>query len=278
MPVVASAAASSVLRPLLCGTGVSLTVWAQYGVAVYLHSGDGISVALTEPRASRLPFAVRLLAPPAIAALRHVQPGAAATAGRGLISLPGLIIEVRRWWQPAPSLAAICTDALHRRAEELAALLSPTSSSGSAALGAALLAGDSAAVIEAADDLIGAGPGSTPAGDDLIAGVLVTLALLAPVNADAAVAHERIGRPLARHTIQAARGRTTQLSVALLSSAAAGQPCGEVADLLRALGGRIPLRPAVDALLAVGHTSGTELAHGVLAAVNAIAMRGRAAA
>lgn len=281
MEAIAPAVASSVLRPVLCGANgtLGLTVWARHSVAAYLAGGAGDTVAVTAPGASRLPFAVRILDSGAAAALRRLEPGDRASAAGGRISMPGLVIEVRRWWRPAPALPLVSSAGLRRSAAHLAALLpGDCLPEGSGAFSAALAAGDAAAALAAADQLIGAGPGSTPSGDDLLSGALVTMALLAPVNGDAAAVYQRVGRPLARHVVKVAPGRTTQLSVALLGHAAAGHPCGEVADVLRALSGRIPLGSTVQALLAVGHTSGADLAHGVLAAVCAVAESARAAA
>ncbi len=60
--------------------------------------------------------------------------------------------------------------------------------------------------------------------------------------------------------------RTTALSATLLRHAAAGRGIPEVTRLIDALAGSGDLAAATARLLAVGHSSGTALAHGVLAA------------
>jgi hypothetical protein len=107
--------------------------------------------------------------------------------------------------------------------------------------------------------LIGRGPGLTPTGDDVLAGALVTLhALGAPVVV-----------PLARSITALAPGGTTTVSAGLLRHAAEGRCIPQLDDLLTAIAGAAnnPLPRAAGALLAVGHTSGAGLLHGVLVAV-----------
>jgi len=62
-----------------------------------------------------------------------------------------------------------------------------------------------------------------------------------------------------------ARERTTTLSATLLRHAGRGETDDASAGLLRALCGQGDPAPALDALLALGHTSGTGLATGLLA-------------
>jgi hypothetical protein len=120
------------------------------------------------------------------------------------------------------------------------------------------------AVVAVADHLLGHGPGSTPAGDDLLAGFLATCVVLDPVLA-ARVA------PLATHVGRLAGARTTALSATLLACAAEGAMALPAAGFLRTL-----LAPqaspdrttaAFGHLARVGHTSGHDLALGILAAL-----------
>jgi hypothetical protein len=99
--------------------------------------------------------------------------------------------------------------------------------------------------------LLGRGPGLTPFGDDVLAGALVTL------GARGAPAFE----PLAAEVRALAPTRTTFVSAALLHHAARGECVAELAAFLTGTG-------TVDALLAVGHTSGAGLAQGVRAALS----------
>jgi hypothetical protein len=63
--------------------------------------------------------------------------------------------------------------------------------------------------------------------------------------------------------------RTTALAATLLHCAAHGQAAGEVAAVLRGIAGQEPPHPAIRRLLGVGHTSGADLAWGLLAGCRA---------
>ncbi|HEV8167586.1 MAG TPA: DUF2877 domain-containing protein, partial [Actinomycetota bacterium] len=78
----------------------------------------------------------------------------------------------------------------------------------------AVLEGDAAVGAEAAELLLGRGPGLTPEGDDLLAAVAGTLVVLGPVvGLDRAVVGELVG------ALVNARGRTTALAATLLELA-----------------------------------------------------------
>ena len=111
--------------------------------------------------------------------------------------------------------------------------------------------------------LLGLGPGLTPAGDDLLAGLLVGLS-----------ARPDLRDPLAAAVQRHAPARTTWLSAELLRLAAAGLAAPAVvavADALAGHGGDDALPRALPALLAVGHTSGPALARGLLLAAGTTA-------
>lgn len=97
---------------------------------------------------------------------------------------------------------------------------------------------------------IGRGDGLTPLGDDVVCGWLAL--------------HRAAGIPTPHvdGVVRRLLPRTTRVSAALLESALLGETSDPVADHLRALG-----TPAAGEtrrrLLAVGHTSGAGLAHGV---------------
>jgi hypothetical protein len=99
--------------------------------------------------------------------------------------------------------------------------------------------------------LLGRGPGLTPLGDDVLAGLLVTLVALG------APASHRLAATVGAH----APARTTFVSAALLHHAARGECVPELAAVLDGGG--------VDALLRVGHASGAGLLRGVHAALAA---------
>jgi hypothetical protein len=121
-------------------------------------------------------------------------------------------------------------------------------------LRAALGRGDDDRAAAAADAVLGLGPGLTPSGDDLLAGLLVTCAQLRGVPGAAA---------LGQHVARGAPARTTALSAALLACAVTGAAAPPVLDLVDAVAGRRPLPPALRSMLAVGHTSGHDTARGV---------------
>lgn len=117
---------------------------------------------------------------------------------------------------------------------------------------------DPRALEGAALDLIGVGPGLTPSGDDVVGGMLLALRLRPE------------GCPswhgaLADAVLASARQRTHPISAALLADLAAGQSYGVLHDFLQALaaGEASLIEPALDALVAIGHTSGWDLFAGL---------------
>lgn len=122
--------------------------------------------------------------------------------------------------------------------------------------------GDEAALA----DLVGLGEGLTPAGDDVIVGVLAGLDLFSGSAARALAARRRLVAAL-----PAAGARTTRLSAQMLSAAAAGFYAEPLLVLLTALA-QAPapytrLTSAAAGLLAMGHRSGADTLRGVLAAL-----------
>ena len=101
---------------------------------------------------------------------------------------------------------------------------------------------------DAVRSLVGLGPGLTPAGDDVVAGVLVALVAGGDL--------ERAGVVL--DAVRTCRHRTTALSAALLDHAAGGRAVPQLARYLHAPGDP----DALAGLLAVGGTSGAALALG----------------
>jgi hypothetical protein len=122
--------------------------------------------------------------------------------------------------------------------------------------------------VEADERIVGLGPGLTPSGDDVLAGLLVALRALG-----ASVQHGDTALWLADWLGAAvtadADTRTTTLAATLLHCAAEGQASAEATAVLRGVAGLDPLGPAVRRLLAAGHTSGADLAFGLLAGCRA---------
>ena len=109
--------------------------------------------------------------------------------------------------------------------------------------------------------LVGAGPGLTPSGDDVLCGVLLGLRLAAEPTA-----LERV------HAAVVPRlGATTTLSASLVREAAAGYAVPDLVRLGAALaaGDRDEAAGATQALLAIGHTSGRDLLAGLWGSLEA---------
>jgi Protein of unknown function (DUF2877) len=209
------AAASVALLPVLRGPARPVEVVASLPGVAYLSTGDPDcpAICVAAAGAVRVPCAALL---PAGVALPGFAVGASGTAGGGAVTIGSWTVRVRRWWSPPrPRLA--------RRP-----------------------AGD----LPDVDALLGAGPGLTPYGDDVLAGALVTLAALGTPVRD----FPRLARVFER---------TTFVSAALLVHAARGECVPQLAAVLTALGTGAPA--PVAALRAVGHTSGAGLLAGVRA-------------
>lgn len=108
--------------------------------------------------------------------------------------------------------------------------------------------------------LLGVGLGLTPAGDDVLAGLLVGL-----------WSFGQKAEPLRLAVLADLPAGTTDLSAALLRCAIRGESIPQVNQLLRTMSGsgwQARLDHALYDLVRVGHTSGTALATGVLAAAS----------
>ena len=99
------------------------------------------------------------------------------------------------------------------------------------------------------ESLVGLGPGLTPSGDDFLCGVMTALHYLG---------HATIAQRLARRTLPVAARDTNLISAAYLRCASAGHASIVLFDALESLvvGGDAHLARRLDAVHAVGHTSG----------------------
>jgi hypothetical protein len=114
-------------------------------------------------------------------------------------------------------------------------------------------------------ELIGAGPGATPAGDDVVVGVLAALTLLR--NSDTDVP------PARRFLVEKLRpllARTTRASRQDLAAAADGRFSEHAHVLASALVGSGDVPGAISAARAWGATSGVDLASGLCAAASTV--------
>lgn len=239
------AVASRALAALLAGPTQPVSVLGTPNGAVYLRAASGQLVAVVDPGVPRLPMAMVLGADASFARL------VPAAVGGGRLRLGDVEVYAVRWWDPRPVLAPVAPDVLAGNLDRLARLMTGPVEVPQA-LADAVRHGDPVGAGRAARGLVGLGPGLTPAGDDVLVGLLSALSLLSGPPA------------MVRAVLAAAAGRTTELSLALLRHAAAGRCIDRVGDVLRALCGHGAVEPAHRRLAAVGHSSGPALALGIL--------------
>jgi len=253
------AATSTVLLPAIAGAPVRGRLLGSTSKAIYLSADtngktDGIPyvIAILPASSVRLPLAMVTTEPlPAIASTAPI------TVGGGEVRIGSHVWNPVRWFDPRPSVPrppqpfalAEASEALWN-VDDLEAGVSVVHAW---RVAAALAAGD----VEPCRDLIGAGPGLTPAGDDVVAGALAVCGL------SGGGPRPRAMEGLLDHASTA----TTALSAALLGCAARGQVVPQASEMLRALSGSAAVAPALAHLRAVGSTSGTALAIGMVAAL-----------
>lgn len=210
--------------------------------------------------------AVRLPRTVLVPALPAVGPGDTAYVGGGGVCCGELRIRPRRWWRPprpqglptpGPStlrrvralLGDRCRDGLR---DGLPGLLLAAVPSPHATL-------DPAA-------LVGAGPGTTPAGDDVVAGALVAAHAIADLRLAGWCAATRTRLD-----------RTTAVSSAMLHDALDGWATPQLAGFVSAVCRDDDVEAPLLALLRVGHTSGDACARGALHVWESAARSGAAA-
>jgi hypothetical protein len=250
---VSPAWASIAVGELICGQSQEAVVLASTTMASYLSVPEPGSstpvIALLSQDAVRLPIGV------SVATGQLPEAGSTARIGDGLIVTADHGWRPARWWDPRPHLNV---GDLFRHGSRLLEVLGeqPGSLFGlplADALGVAdaLAFGDVGPALE----VIGLGPGLTPAADDVVAGALAVLALGGRLN-------ERT-----RDAINArACTHTTALSGALLIAAGRGQVISQAAAVLTVLaagGPLVRLRSVAAELFSVGATSGHDLCAGM---------------
>jgi Protein of unknown function (DUF2877) len=232
--------------------------------ALYLELGESRDVLpLVAHSGLRLPTAVTVARQ---VVGWGVQPGDEVLVGGGEIRLPGVVVRAVRTWRPVgvPTAAeggAPGTDAVSARLSwrDPARLLTER-----------LRAGDGLSSAVAA--LVGAGPGLTPSGDDVLCGVLLGLRVHGPASAALV--------PALWREVQPRLTATTSLSAALLAEAAQGYAVPPVVRLTEALvgGDEAQVAAAVPAVLTIGHSSGADLLGGLVGALDAFTHHLRRAA
>lgn len=216
--------------------------------------------------AARQPCALQLTSSAASAMLADLDTAQSGSVGNGRLTVGGCSLRVARWWRCRPAVPLVRPDQLATGVERLGAAGAATAvtAAGLPRLCRALASGDRRTARTAAAALIGRGPGTTPDGDDGLAGLIATVSLLGP--ALRLRAHDvEVVRDVAEHVVTHAVGRTTDVSAGLLAHAARGEVVADVADVVTALASGFDPLPAAHRLRDLGASSGTALLHGVVA-------------
>jgi hypothetical protein len=298
-------AVSRALADVWTGVPRDVEVHAVYPRAVYLRIGGprplpaddapgfaGRSRALPSQGALRIPTMVSLVTADGVhqpgsivlgrraadAPLCDIGKATTGVIGGGRLRLGDLEVTLSRWWEPRPSLAPVALGVLHARLRVLEDELAGAPADGrlrarGREVAHGLAAHDAAAAWTAARALLGYGPGLTPSGDDLLAGLIAGTRLLAPAvhDRDAGALVAAATALGVRVTRRAFAGATTSVSAALLGYAIRGEVVADAARVLHALTGRGDVRRATGCLLGVGATSGQALGRGLLLAGRAVA-------
>ncbi|WP_425840392.1 DUF2877 domain-containing protein [Streptomyces fractus] len=245
-------------RTLLAGPPRPARVLAVARQALYLlpYGGD-LPLAVVVPQAVRVPTAVVL---PRAAGERPFDGMAVGDAGRiggGRVAVGQLSLTAGEFWEPpraqdTPHGPALARLARLRPPRPLAAEVRPAAT----ALVRGLARGTPNTQRRTADALLGLGAGATPSGDDFLCGLLLA-ARLSPLPPT--------WLPVLVATAEQAGTRTPPVSAALLRHAADGHCIPQVAALLHAASTGTDLTAPVADLLAVGHSSGSDLLHGLCA-------------
>lgn len=280
------ASASSVLRSRLTRATGRLVPAAIYPGAVHLMdpATGHVVVAVVAHGAVIHPHAVVLGPGAGEAPLRGLTvDDEVVVAGRRLV-LPGSDVEVTRWWSPRPALGCLdgpglsfAGDRLRRLLTEGAPTLPIREAEQLRIVTDALLEADEPSATRAARRLLGLGQGATPTGDDLLAGLFSAVVLFGAAVSDPAIerrAHHAVA--VGDAVIATSEAATTALSAALLRHAVRGEVCRPAGRLFIALARRVEppeLNAAFHHLLAVGSTSGRDLAYGIVAGLDVLSGR-----
>jgi hypothetical protein len=244
-----AAALSSLLAPLVDGPPRPCSVITATSVSWHLHidaSGrlepEVSLISVQVPRAERLPCSLLIDTSPGI------RIGDRGWIGHGLIRVGSLDVTPARWFRPArprilapTTFLAGCRDLPMIDLDDIG------------------LAG---CTIDRPIELLGQGPGLTPAGDDVLAAWLVV--------------RHALGAPAAGWLPSSLAAVTTPLSAELLKCAVRGFCCDRLASLLWVLDRGDDGTDAARRLSALGGTTGMAMLMGLKYAANQF-IRSRAA-
>lgn len=221
-------------------------------------------VTLLTREASGVPNGARTALTAADRPFAGITADAAAFVGAGGIRLPGSSFHAVRVVDTRVPRIMVRADAAATIAQAAAESTRGVADDPVAELRAAVDSCDAARLRHAVRALVGLGGGSTPGGDDVLAGTLAGLK---------ATRREVRAEQITAAALPDLDSRTPLMSADLLRLAAAGHVCTEAAAVLRATAGPRPeLDRALAALLTVGHTSGADLATGLAIGLGAAAL------
>jgi hypothetical protein len=269
--------ASLAVRELVRGARRDGRVLAIVPQALYLEFADAVPeprvIAISPPDAIRLPNAI-IAAPPG-----EALPGPDCWMGEGRIIACGWDIRIVRWWDPSPVFGPLSRARLDHGSGVLARLCAAAEQgpglageTGPAWLASCCANGDLAGAVEAAEHLVGLGPGLVPSGDSVVSGILLALRLLGGAISGGTRAvwlANWLSASVTEHAVQ----RTTPLAASLLHCAANGQAAAEVSAVLLGMAGQEPLEAAAARLLTAAQGTqgpqGPDLAWGLVAGCRA---------
>jgi len=249
-----------------------MRVHGVYRSALNLTSGGGTLVTIAVELVGGLPHGILVRDVGDFRAL-GISPGTAAVVGGGSVTLGrALAVDLaaaRSWSATLPRLdirpwrdrASLVHDLARARRPGAGLDVVPGARPALDDLGAAIVRGDRAGVVHAADRLIGRGPGLTPSGDDALAGVEAALhAASHPLAGSVSGALNDLDR------------RTTTVSAAMLRHAVRGEAAERIHRLLAAALGptTVGLLEAIREAVAWGATSGADTLAGVLTVLDAV--------
>jgi hypothetical protein len=269
--------ASTGVAGVLGGASRPLTVLAVFPRALYATHRDGL-LAIESADGAGLPNGVTVSSRSDRRPFTGIRVATTGTVGGGAIVVGDLTIRVVRWRRARPVLGPTTPGVLRRAATDAggelarhAPPLPPDLADPLRAVGDAVAAGDADTAIAAARrGLLGRGPGLTPSGDDVLAGLVAGASSLAAALTPPADLLGRTVASLGSALADAASEATTAISAALLDHAARGEVAAPAARLLAALAGHGHVAPAVDGLLQLGSSSGRDLTAGLLAAAELV--------
>ena len=261
LPTPVAAAGPAWVRDLISGPVRPVDVLGRFATALYLRLAGGEVIALLSSDAVQLP--IGLILPTSSREVPLTCLSGPVVVGTGAVQIGSWSCRVSRLVS-LRARAALTPD--RHACEDLRRRLTDCQSADTDLRLPDALPDDVHSPEVAADlvrRLLGVGPGLTPAGDDVLAGLLVGL-----------WSFGQRAEPLRRAVLAGLAAGTTDLSAALLRCAARGESIPQVNQLLRTMSGsawqsrldHAMLDHAMDDLVRVGHTSGTALATGVLAA------------